>query len=77
MANEPEKIAGGVFIDTKTGDVVGEKPEEGMQIVPEGGVLDSVAQGILDAEGKAVPGSDAEAKDDADKTVTTKSVKGK
>ena len=83
MANEPEKLAGGVFIDTKSGDIVHEKPEEGIQIVPEGGVLDDVAQGRLNAEqsaGAAVIGAPDVAADvdvDESKTVTSKSVKGK
>lgn len=51
MANEPQKIEGGVFIDTKTDEVVHEKPEEGVQIVPEGGVLDDHARGLLKAIG--------------------------
>lgn len=51
MANEPQIIDGGVFIDTKTDEIVHVKPEEGVQIVPEGGTLDDTARGLLKAVG--------------------------
>jgi len=87
MANEPQKIDGGVFIDTKTDTIVHEKPEEGIQIVPEGGVFDDNARGLLAAAGGdaavnaveelAPADDDAVVDGEADKTVTTKSARGK
>lgn len=79
MANEPQKVDGGIFIDTQTNEVVHEKPEEGVQVVPEGGVVDELARGLLQAEGHQLETASAEEDVETadDKTVTTKSVKGK
>lgn len=88
MANEPQKIDGGIFIDTKTGDIVHDVPEEGIQIVPPGGFLDDVAKGRLAAEGGDVPAvvgqrletasaaSSVETAEDPEKTVKSQAKKG-
>jgi hypothetical protein len=99
MANEPEKSPNGIYVDTKTGDVVYEAPEEGVQIVAPGGELDAAAKARIEAVGgtilpvdgvavegeaseplevaSAVEADDLEVADDPDKTVTTKTARGR
>lgn len=62
MSNEPEKSPNGVFVDTKTGDVVESEPEEGIQLVPPGGEIDpnakvhiAVAQGLVTPDAVGIP----------------------
>lgn len=80
MADEVSKS--GVFIDTKTGKVVEKQPEEGVQLVPPGGTIDSAtAQQIQWAKdaaagaGKQPEVVDLSVTDDDSKTVTTKTAK--
>lgn len=88
MANEPQKAEGGIFIDTKTGDVVHEQPEEGIQLVPAGGFVDDHAKARIIAEGgdvaqslgvapleTASSGDELETADDPEKTVKASTVK--
>lgn len=58
MAGEVSKS--GVFIDLKTGKVVEKQPEEGIQLVPPGGVVTPNAEAQIKAA-KAGVGSSAEA----------------
>jgi len=44
MANEEKISSTGVFVDGKTGEVVYEAPEEGVQLVAPGGVVDANAE---------------------------------
>jgi hypothetical protein len=59
---------GGVFIDTKTGQVVESQPEEGIQLVAPGGVIDDNARALIETAKATAAGEDS----GADKTVTTR-----
>ena len=63
MADDVSKT--GVFIDTKTGEVVESQPEEGIQLVPPGGTIDPAAAQAIEAAKKAASG------ESEPKTVTT------
>lgn len=47
MADEVSKS--GVFIDSKSGKVVEQQPEEGIQLVPPGGTIDSATAEVIEA----------------------------
>lgn len=66
MADEVSKT--GVYRDLKTGKVVHSPPEEGIQLVPPGGIIDAAAQAQIDAEKAGASGKSEP------KTVTTESV---
>lgn len=64
MADEVSKT--GVYIDMKTGKVTNSPPEEGIQLVGPGGVIDAAAQAQIDGAKAAASGAPSEPK-----TVTT------
>lgn len=66
---EDKVSEGGVFIDTKTGKVVESQPEEGVQLVPPGGVIDDATAKMIESV-KNPP-----AKTEEDMTVTTQTQK--
>jgi hypothetical protein len=70
MADEVSKS--GVFIDSKTGKVVNSQPEEGVQLVPPGGIIDATAEARIEAAKSAASGEQSESK-----TVTTPAAKPK
>jgi hypothetical protein len=43
----------GVWIDSKTGNVVESQPEEGIQLVPAGGTIDNATQQLIDTANAA------------------------
>lgn len=64
MADEVSKT--GVYVDSKTGKVVNSPPEEGIQLVPAGGTIDSTAAAAIAAAKAAHSGAG-----DEPETVTT------
>lgn len=62
----------GVFIDTKTGQVVESQPEEGIQLVAPGGVIDDNARALIETAKAAAAGEDSGDDSGDDKTVTTR-----
>lgn len=58
MADDVSK--NGVYIDSKTGKVVEKQPEEGVQLVPPGGTIDTATQGLIDAAKAASAGAGKE-----------------
>lgn len=55
MADEVSKT--GVYVDSKTGKVVNSPPEEGIQLVPAGGTIDSAAAAAIAAAKAALSGA--------------------
>jgi hypothetical protein len=58
MADEVSK--NGVYVDSKTGKVVNSPPEEGIQLVPAGGTIDSAAAAAIEAAKAAHSGAGEE-----------------
>lgn len=73
MADEVSKT--GVYIDTKTGKVTDAPPEEGIQLVPPGGTIDSAAQKQIDAAEAAASGAGQQKTVDAETSQRTAKAK--
>lgn len=65
----PEISESGVFIDSKTGEVVDKQPEEGVQLVAPGSEIDQAAKDAIEAAKVAAAGGAPVAE-----TVTTETV---
>lgn len=78
MADDIKLSKSGVFLDTKTGEIVESQPEEGIQIVAPGRPLDATALAAIERERpNLTPTSPVDlsatgpAPEDTTKTVTT------
>ncbi len=73
MSNDPVKSKSGVFVDSKSGEVVYSEPEEGVQIVAPGGVVDANARARIELEGGSLESaSTADVAETADSAVAVK-----